>query len=232
MSRAELKMKAKNQLGNHIFGEKWLIAAVVSLVAFLLGGQLLSSGVKITQQFLTQDGSGILNISLGGASAGVSFVTMIVSGPLTYAVQKMFLKQARDNEVMKFEDLLCGFKEDFANLFLIDFISGLKAMLWGLLFIIPGIIKAFAYSMAFYIKADNPGYDWRACLAESEKMMKGHKGELFVLELSFIGWQIVGALCLGVGIYWAVAYSEAAKAHFYESIKGENKPQEKFVFGE
>ncbi len=73
--------------------------------------------------------------------------------------------------------------------------------------------------MSFYIKADHPEYDWRQCINESKAMMYGHKWELFVLDLSFIGWMIVGALCLGIGTLWATAYQSAARAQFYESLK-------------
>ena len=99
--------------------------------------------------------------------------------------------------------------------------SSLFVLLWSLLLLIPGIVKSYAYEMIYYIKADHPEYDWRACLKESQKMMKGHKGELFMLDLSFLGWYLVGALCLGIGDLWVIPYHEAAKAQFYLNLKGQ-----------
>ena len=69
----------------------------------------------------------------------------------------------------------------------------LFTILWAMLFIVPGFVKSYSYSMAMYIKVDNPDYDWRKCIDESQRMMQGHKWDLFVLDLSFIGWLFVGA---------------------------------------
>ena len=68
------------------------------------------------------------------------------------------------------------------------------------------------------IKADHPDYDWKMCINESKCLTMGHKGELFVLDLSFFGWFFVGALCLGVGTFWVTPYMEATKAHFYQNL--------------
>ena len=85
--------------------------------------------------------------------------------------------------------------------------------------IIPGIVKAYAYSMAYYIKLDHPDYGWNACITASRQLMDGHKWEKFVLDLSFLGWIIVGSLCLGVGTLWVTPYMEAANAQFYEYVR-------------
>jgi uncharacterized membrane protein len=91
--------------------------------------------------------------------------------------------------------------------------------LWSLLFVIPGIVKAYAYSMAYYIKVDNPSWDWKTCIDESQKIMDGHKMELFLLELSFIGWWCVGLATCGIGMFWVAPYMNATRVHFYETIR-------------
>lgn len=77
----------------------------------------------------------------------------------------------------------------------------------------------YAYSMAYYIKLDHPDYGWKACIDESRRLMDGHKWEKFVLDLSFLGWIIVGSLCLGVGTLWVTPYMEATNAQFYEYVR-------------
>ena len=62
-------------------------------------------------------------------------------------------------------------------------------------------------------------YGWNACISASRQLMNGHKWEKFVLDLSFLGWIIVGALCLGVGTLWVTPYMEAANAQFYEYVR-------------
>ena len=193
MSRAELKARAKAQLGNNIFGNTWLTAL---LACFIVGAITTAAGTILP--------------GIGG---------IILTGPLSFGLFYIFLKQARDGQTMNIMDIFKGFTDDFAQTLLIGLMTAIFKALWSLLFVIPGIVKSYAYSMAFYIKADHPEYDWQQCINASKAITKGHKGELFILDLSFIGWYFVGALCLGIGTLWVVPYHNAAKAQFYETIK-------------
>lgn len=196
MDRAELKRRARAQLGGNIFGKRWLYAVVVALVLFFGSG----SAFKLS--------GGALSIGLG----------LLLGGPLEYAASHLFLKQARDDQPMDLNDLLKGFREDFGGLFLLNLMEGIFIALWSLLLIVPGIVASYSYAMCFFIRVDHPEYDWNTCLQQSKQMMKGHKMEYFVLELSFLGWQIVGALCLGVGTLWVTSYVRATRAQFYEQL--------------
>lgn len=91
--------------------------------------------------------------------------------------------------------------------------------LWTLLFIIPGIIAGYSYSMIHYVMADNPGIGANEAIAESKRLMKGNKWRLFCLRLSFIGWELLAVFCtLGIGMLWVIPYEEAAFAAFYREI--------------
>ena len=193
MYTAELKQRARAQLGGRIFGETWLIALLVHLLY-----TAVLSGV-------------------GTIAAGIGSV--IVSGPMSYGLAYMFSRQARTGAPLNIADLFRGFTDDFVQTFLIGLMSGLFTALWSLLFVIPGIVKAYSYALVYFVKADNPSYGWRECLRESTALMRGNRMRLFMLDLSFIGWYFVGALCLGVGTLWVAPYHFAAKTHFYESLK-------------
>ena len=80
--------------------------------------------------------------------------------------------------------------------------------------------------MCYYIMEDHPEYTWRECLDESERIMKGNRWRLFCLDLSFIGWFIVGLLCLGVGVLWVYPYKHTARAEFYNELVGYVAPTE------
>lgn len=73
-------------------------------------------------------------------------------------------------------------------------LTGIFIFLWSLLLIIPGIIAAYRYRMALYLLLDNPNMSVYQCIRESKRMMVGHKAELFVLDLSFLGWYILSAV--------------------------------------
>lgn len=195
MDRKELKERAKAQLGGSIFSSNWVFAVLVVVIYMAI-------------------------ISVVSAIPGVgSLIVIVFSGALEFGIVYIFLKQARDGEKMEVGSLFKGFSEDIGGNIVLGLLVALFTSLWSLLFVIPGIIKAYAYSMSFYVKSDHPEYGWKECMDESQRIMNGHKMDLFVLHLSFIGWAIVGALCLGIGTLWVQAYISATTAHFYESIK-------------
>ena len=124
-------------------------------------------------------------------------------------------------EKASLKELLYGFSHGYGRNVAAMLLRDIFIALWSLLLVIPGIVKAYGYSMAYYIKIDHPDYDWRTCLSESQRMMKGHKMQCFLLDLSFIGWFFVSALCLAVGSFWVIAWADAATAEFYEALSSE-----------
>ena len=192
MTRQEIKAAAKAQLGGRIFGNYWMMALLACLIF------------------------GALEAAAGTIVPGIG--ALVITGPLAYGLCYIFLKQYRDGEKMNMGDLFSGFSSDFGQNFLIGLMSTIFVLLWSLLLVFPGIIKYYAYSLAYYIKADHPDYDWRQCINASKEMMRGHKWELFVLDLSFLGWYIVGSLLFGIGTLWVVPYHTAAQTIFYENL--------------
>ena len=193
MTRAEMKERAKQSLGGGIFKSQWLMAVLVMLIY------------------------GAVTAAVGRYLPAVG--SLIITGPASFALAYMFLKQSRDGQDMNLGDLVKGFTGDFAGNLLLGLMTTLFTVLGSLLLVIPGIVKAYSYSLAFYIKADHPEYDWRACISTSQAMMNGHKMDMFILDLSFIGWYIVGALCAGVGTLFVTPYHMAAHTQFYESLR-------------
>ena len=193
MDRIYLKTRAKQILGGRIFGDTWLMA--------LLALAIVSA----------------INSVAGSVLPGVG--ALLVAGPMSLGAAFVILKLVRLGQKIAFKELFLGFTQDIGQNILLGLLSSLFVALWSLLLIVPGIVKAYSYSMIYFIKADHPEYDWRTCLHASQELTYGHKMELFVLDLSFIGWYLVGALCLGVGTLWVQPYHETAKALYYEQLK-------------
>jgi uncharacterized membrane protein len=101
------------------------------------------------------------------------------------------------------------------------FLMGLFTFLWTLLFIIPGIIKSYAYAMTPYILVDNPELSPNEARLKSIEIMRGHKWKYFGLQLSFIGWFLLCILSLGVGFIWLMPYVRTSYAAFYLNLKEE-----------
>ena len=115
--------------------------------------------------------------------------------------------------------MFIGFKECFTESFLLFLLTTIFTALWSLLFVVPGIIKAYSYSMAPYILQDDPSLGWEKSLEESKIAMRGNKWQLFCLDLSFIGWYLLGALAFGVGILFVIPYHYLARSNFYMALK-------------
>ena len=150
--------------------------------------------------------------------------SLILIGPLAYGVARITTQLVCGKNNIDISDLFKGFTEDLTNTLILGLLQALFTALWSLLFIVPGIVKAYSYSMASYIQQDQPNKDWKFCLNESISWMEGHKWQLFCLDLSFIGWYIVGALCLGIGTLFVEPYHQVARANFYEALKATKIP--------
>ncbi|GHU39452.1 membrane protein [Spirochaetia bacterium] len=169
------------------------------------------------------------------AAVGVTFIYMIIvslsgftvvgpiilGGPLAIGFYGYFIRKAR-NETVKLENLFDGFKL-FGSSFLLFLLQMIFITLWTCLLFIPGIVKSFSYSMAFYILRDNPNLGASEAITASRKMMNGYKGKLFGLYLSFIGWALLSVITLGIGVFWLIPYMQQATADFYEDLKGRNE---------
>jgi uncharacterized membrane protein len=91
-------------------------------------------------------------------------------------------------------------------------------MLWSLLFIIPGIIAAYRYRLAYYIALDRTDLGPLQCINESKRLMYGYKTELFILDVSFLGWWLLGVLTFGILLIWKLPYIQVTYAYFYQQL--------------
>lgn len=113
------------------------------------------------------------------------------------------------------------------------FLKGLKESLWSLLFLIPGFVKRYEYRMVPYLLAENPTLSQRRIFQLSREMMQGHKMEAFIMDLSFIGWMILGSFTYGVSdLMFTNPYREAAFAEFYSARKAETYAKGGFAYSE
>ena len=190
MSNREIRAIARKNLGGNIFHSTWMLSLAVYLVVYII----VSAASTIS--------------GIGG---------LILYGPLTVGMAAYFLALSR-SENAKFEKAFSGFA-NFGDNLLVGLMPELFIFLWSLLFVIPGIVKTYSYSMVYYIKNDHPEYDWKDCINESRRIMNGNKMKLFALHLSFLGWILLSFFTFGIGMLWVCPYMEASNAAFYETIK-------------
>ena len=143
-------------------------------------------------------------------------VNLIVGGAVTLGYAQFNLNLVDDRDP-HFSDIFSHIHRLWEG-FCMQFFQEMMVFLWSLLFVIPGIIASYRYSMTPYILAENTELSVMEAITESKKMMRGNKFRLFCLELSFIGWDILATLTLGIGDLWVHPYREAARAAFYREI--------------
>jgi len=131
-----------------------------------------------------------------------------------------FLVKFVTDQKYEFNDIF-HFAKDFGRCLGTNLLAGIKVFLWALLLIVPGIMKAFSYAMIPYLLADEKYKDLKITeiLAKSEEMMNGHRMDLFMLILSFIGWHILAAFTLFLLEIWVAPYQSVAMTKFLNDIK-------------
>lgn len=163
-------------------------------------------------------GSSMLGMAITGLASSSTVGEIFVDGPIRVGLCSVFSGIVRKEEV-PFKRFFHGFAVKYFNNVLLGFLANLFIVLWTLLFIIPGIIMGYAYSMAMFIQNDHPEMTGKAALDASRAMMKGHKWEFFVLNLTFLGWDLLTLLTCGALTIYVSPYKNATYAVYYDYLR-------------
>lgn len=231
-SNAELKAEAKEMLQGR-WRESILLALIPTLISLILSFVLIIA-IAIPSYLLFRDnisqmvdsGNVSVNVDLGGGNSSGSIIGGLIAALFTAGISWTFLDVLRGRRmaIEPFRDVFRGFRSPYAlGIIVIFIISYVFQTLWALLFIIPGIVKSYAYSQAhniFYDAYESTGQvpKYVDTITASRRLMDGYKGQLFILDLSFIGWHILAVMTLGIGYLWLNPYIYATKAAFYNNL--------------
>lgn len=227
LSAPELRAKAREALQN-----KWKLAVGTGFIAFLLGGSD-SGNVGITIQRQVEDINQLLAGNGYHYESMLPFVTqtftpvmgilllwtlilLIIGGATTIGYARFNLSLV-DRREASFHQLFSEY-DRLPRSIAMYILRALYIFLWGLLLVIPGIIASYRYAMTPFIMAEDRDIDANAAITLSKEMMKGFKGELFYLHLTFLGWALLSAFTLGIGYLWVGPYIKAAESVFYREV--------------
>lgn len=239
-TRIGLKTRAKDVLRTNY----WKAFLVGLVILFAVGGSS-SSSWKTSADEIKNNGGLLFNMDPMAVIAvallalgAVTFVLILalafkilLSYPLEVGGRKYFVHSAQyiDNRgCIRFAFNSANYGHIVGAMFL----RGLFTFLWSLLFIVPGIIKFYSYRMVPYILSDNPNIGASRAIQLSKDMTYGHKWNMFVLDLSFIGWYILGILCLGIGTLFVNPYAYATEAELYLVLRQNAIERNMCTFGE
>ncbi|PZL74251.1 molybdenum ABC transporter substrate-binding protein [Enterococcus plantarum] len=227
-TRAELKSEAKGVLRG-----RWkdsvlmcLVPTLVSIAIVLLLFFLLIIPIITFAQNNPDFMSGNANYDGNSGGGGGSFLGGIIGAIFSAGISWTFLDlyRGKRQDIRPFSDAFRGFAGPVVlGVICLYVITTVFISLWTLLLIVPGIIKGYSYSQTYFVYYDafeetgvRPGF--LNSITRSRKIMNGYKGQLFLLDLSFIGWHILAILTLGIGYLWLTPYITATKAAFYDNL--------------
>ena len=148
----------------------------------------------------------------------VILLDVFICNPIEVGCKRFYVRNL--NESAQVGNVGFAFDNNYKNITKTMFFRDLYTILWTFLFIIPGIVKSYEYQMIPYLLAENPQMSREQAFAESKRMMSGQKWRAFVLDLSFIGWNILSAITLGIlGIFYVQPYMDATHAALYEALR-------------
>lgn len=193
---------------------------ISTLTSYLMGMDRLATALTDAARFGTEAVeqaylSFLEHYSVSGFAIALVVALRIMSYMVSVGFVIFALHISRD-EKAEFGNLFDGFGLFFRVLWL-GILEGLLIFLWSLLLVVPGIVAAYRYRQALYLLLDHPERSAWQCLRESGALMSGHKWELFVLDLSFLGWAMLSAMFAPVSI-WLDPYRAITNAGFYNRL--------------
>ncbi|MCX7714421.1 MAG: DUF975 family protein [Clostridia bacterium] len=149
-------------------------------------------------------------------SLAIAFA-FFVSNPIIVGSKKFFIQAA--NRDVQLNYIGYGFKSNYMNGVKTMFVMDLLIFLWSLLFVIPGIVKSYSYMMVPYILAENPNISRQRAFEISIRATEGHKWNMWVLDLSFIGWYVLGIAACFIGVLFVRPYYYATHTQLYLKLR-------------
>ncbi len=205
----------------------WSLLIVVALIETVLNyiPQILFGGkLNALQGYITGNPDAIpkeINFGAIGWYYAISALITIILIPLNIGVAQNVLAWTRGENVNKWKVLFGGFSsaKTYFKQVGTTVLCYILCALWAILLIVPGIIKAIGYSFYPFIMRDEPDLSVWQTLKKSDEMLKGYKGKLVLMYLSFIGWFIVGAFTFGILYVWLTPYVMTSKTMFYDEVR-------------
>lgn len=142
---------------------------------------------------------------------------VLLLNPVQVGINRFMVKSLDDTA--RIAEVGYTFDHNYKNGVKVMFFKDMYVVLWSLLFIVPGIYKAYQYRMVPYILGENPDMTYQEVLQRSKDMMDGQKWDAFVLDLSFILWHMLGGITCGLAeIFYVAPYVNLTDAALYSRL--------------
>lgn len=213
LNRPAIKQNARRFIDTD---RRWLILFIAGIIPTVL--EYFRNGTTITYQIRNNFGDAVYRAAAINVWGDIATIIVILLMPIGYAVAGFYLRSLRGGDphpASVYEETAANYGRYLGAGVLVK----VFASLWGLLFVIPGIVKGIAYSMTPYIMHDNPNISPTDAITLSRKITRGHRWELFKVKISFFFWMILNSLTLFIASIYIVPYMDTTYAMCYEILR-------------
>lgn len=233
-TRGELKAEARELLAGNwgkaillniipILGTVFIgviVTFLVALIVFLINNGVFSGGETTINE----------TVNSSASNSGRSFISGLIGTLITTGIAYTTLDwlRTKNNDFSPVRGMFSIFsRKYFVPVLVLYILQAIFTFLWSLLFVIPGLIKAYSYSQTYYIYIDvnedndNNSLNYLDYITLSRELMNGHKFEMFVLQLSFIGWWLLVAVTAGIAAIWVYPYYQTTMSAYYKNLAGD-----------
>ena len=220
---------------------RWTVAVVAGMIAALLGGGAANGpelklnvseagadlALAVGEQTIYSFGGSLHSNVAGFLIGAASYITLVaivmavgffILGSIIEIGYHRFNLDLVDRQKEPQIGALFGYFSYWKTTAAAKFLQALYVFLWSLLLLVPGIMAGYSYAMTGYILCEHPEMTAGEAIEQSKHMMFGNRWRLFCLQLSFIGWDLLCAVTLGIGHLWLTPYKQAAMAAFYRDV--------------
>lgn len=233
-TRGELKAEARELLAGNwgkaillniipILGTVFIgviVAFLVALIVFLINNGVFSGGETTINE----------TVNSSASNSGRSFISGLIGTLITTGIAYTTLDwlRTKNNDFSPVRGIFSIFsRKYFVPVLVLYILQAIFTFFWSLLFVIPGLIKTYSYSQTYYIYKDvnedndNNSLNYLDYITLSRELMNGHKFEMFVLQLSFIGWWLLVLVSFGIAAIWVYPYYQTTMSAYYKNLAGD-----------
>lgn len=233
-TRGELKAEARELLAGN-WG-KAIVLNIIPILGAVFAGVIITGAIALIT-YLVQSGafsgsetSITETASNSAANSGGQLFSGLIGTLITTGIAYTTLDwlRTKNNDFSPVRGMFSVFsREYFVPVLVLYILQAIFTFLWTLLFVIPGLIKSYSYSQTYYIykdvnqKGEANNLNYLDYITLSRELMNGHKFEMFVLQLSFIGWWLLVFLTFGIAAIWVYPYYQTTMSAYYKNLAGD-----------
>lgn len=214
----------KDKAKENLIG-KYGVVIPITIIFGIITGAITSIGGQFTAKREVVNGT-LQQVDPGNPALATLFniIAFVVSAMIIYSMTKMYIQLARNEKPVIEETIMLGFTAKPVRSIILQLLISIFVFLWSLLLIIPGIIKAYAYSMSFYLLHRKPDLNASEAIEMSKEYTEGRKSDLFMLDLSYLLMYILGIFTLFILWLWIIPKHMTARTLYFDEIYEEKNP--------